>query len=544
MTDNKHNSSTTGGDQYGRCLLLSLLAVMTVLSPAELKAQSAEQVNGLPKLVVNILVDQLRDDYLEAFMPLYGEDGFKRLFKEGRVYTQVDYPMSHPDAASAAATLSTGSAPSAHGIVGRKWLNRETLQPLFCVDDASYAGTGNTREKSSPKYLGVSTVGDELKVASEGKSIVYAIAPSREMAIFSAGHAADGAIWIDDNTGCWCSSSYYGELPAWAAVKNNYNGIAELVKREKWQPSSALVGNFSYFLSGGMKKPFVHAFKGDTKFADFKTSGLVNREITTAAKACLEGTMIGSDAITDQLSVAYYAGNFKHQQGVNTQMELQDTYVRLDQALADLIKAVEHKVGAKNALFVLTSTGYTDEANVDLTKYRIPSGTFDMRKASALLNLYLVAIYGQGNYVEACLGTQIYLNHKLIEQKQLNLAEILERTQDFLVQLEGVKDVYTSTRMMQGAWTPGISRIRAGYNPQCSGDILIEVASGWHYVNSDTRENQLVRASYISYPIIFYGAGVKSEKIELPVTVDRIAPTLSKAMRIRAPNACALAPLF
>ena len=201
-------------------------------------------------------------------------------------------------------------------------------------------------------------------------------------------------------------------------------------------------------------------------------------------------------------------------------------------------------MGEKNALFVLTSTGYTDEANIDLTKYRIPTGTFDMRKAAALLNLYLVAIYGQGNFVEACLGTQIYLNHKLVDQKQLNLAEVLERTQDFLLQLEGVKDVYTSTRLLQGAWTPGISRIRAGYNQQCSGDVMIEVAAGWHYVNSDTRENQLVRESYISYPIIFYGVGVKAEKTETPITVDRIAPTLSKAMRIRAPNACALAPLF
>ncbi len=545
MSDNKHTTPTSGGDQYGRCLLLSLLAVMTVLTPAELKAQSvAGQTNGLPKLVVNILVDQLRDDYLEAFMPLYGNDGFKRLFKEGRVYTQANYPMAHPDGASAAATLATGSSPSAHGIVSRKWLNRETLQPVFCVDDANFAGTGDTNDKTSPKFLGVSTVGDELKVASEGKSIVYAIAPSREMAVLSAGHAADGAVWIDDQTGNWCSTSYYGNLPAWAAVRNSYNGIAAQLKHEKWQPTSELVGNFSYYLSGGLKKPFSHAFKGDNRYVEFKTSGLVNQEITAAAKACLDGTMLGTDAITDQLSVAFYAGRFKHQQGESTLMELQDTYVRLDHALADLIKAVEHKVGEKNALFVLTSTGYTDEANIDLTKYRIPTGTFDMRKAAALLNLYLVAIYGQGNFVEACLGTQIYLNHKLVEQKQLNLGEVLERTQDFLLQLEGVKDVYTSTRLLQGAWTPGISRIRAGYNQQCSGDVMIEVAAGWHYVNSDTRENQLVRESYISYPIIFYGAGVKAEKTETPITVDRIAPTLSKAMRIRAPNACALAPLF
>ena len=543
MTDHKRPQPLNGGEQYSRRLLLSLLAVMSVLSPAEVKSAPATS-NGIPKVVVSILIDQLRADYLEAFMPLYGEEGFKRLFRDGRVYTQTDYPMSNPDCASAAATLATGSAPSSNGIVGRKWIDRNTLRPVFCVDNADYAGTGGTTDKSAPTYLGVSTVGDELKVASEGRALVYAIAPFREAAILTAGHAADGAVWIDDKTGQWCSTSYYGALPSWAAVRSSYHSLSDELKSLTWNPSSDLVGNFSYFLSGGMRKPFSHKFKGDSRFADFKTSGLVNGEVAATAAACIESTLVGTDAITDYLAVTFYAGNFERRAMNDTPMELQDTYVRLDHALADLIAAVDRKVGLDNALFVLTSTGYTDEVNSDLSKYRIPTGTFDVRKASALLNLYLVAVYGQGNYVEASLGTQLYLNHKLIETKQLNLAEVLERTQDFLMQLEGVKDVYTSQRLLQGAWTPGISRIRSGYNQQYSGDVMIEVASGWHYVNEDTHENQLVRESYISYPIIFWGAGVEAEEIDTPVTVDRIAPTLSKAMRIRAPNACAVAPLF
>ncbi len=532
-----------GGELYSRRLLLSLLAVMTVLSPAELKA-SSDRGNGIPKIVVSIMIDQLRTDYLEAFMPLYGDSGFKRLLTEGRVYNQADYPMAHPDAASAAATLATGAAPSSHGIVGRKWLDRNTLLPVFCVSDARYGGTGGNSDKLAPTFLGVSTVGDELKIASDGKALVYAIAPSCETSILSAGHAADGAVWIDNTTGIWSSTSYYGQLPAWAAVRSDYNSLDSQVKGLTWKPSTEIVGNFSYFLSGGIKKPFSHKFKGERRFTDFKTSGLINNEIAETFTTCLNNTTVGSDAISDLVSVTFYAGNYLHSTGAEAPMELQDTYVRLDKALADLITAVDKKVGSGNALFVLTSTGYTDEASVDLSKYRIPTGTFDMRKASALLNMYLTAIYGQGKYVEACFGTQMYLNHQLIETKQINLAEVLERAQDFLIQLSGVKDVYTSQRLLLGAWTPGISRIRAGYNPQCSGDITIEVAAGWHYVNNDTHENQLVRESYISYPVIFYGSGIKAEKIETPVTVDRIAPTLSKAMRIRAPNACAVAPLF
>jgi len=158
--------------------------------------------------------------------------------------------------------------------------------------------------------------------------------------------------------------------------------------------------------------------------------------------------------------------------------------------------------------------------------------------------MYLAAIYGQGMYVDATFGTQIYLNHKLIEDKQINFSELLKRSEDLLLRLSGVKNVFTSQRLQQGAWRPSLEHVKAGYHPSVSGDILIEVAPGWHYVNQFTDRKQLVRENYQPFPIIFYGQAVQAEKVETPVTVDYIAPTLSKAMRIRAPNACAHAPLF
>lgn len=169
--------------------LLSLLAVMAALASAE-AVTTTKNGTAVPKLVVNILIDQLRSDYLNAFMPLYGEDGFRKLLRDGRVYSQAEYSLSRPDRASAAASLATGTSPYNHGIIGVRWLDRETLRPVFCVDDRNFAGS-NTKDFSSPLYLGVSTVGDELKVATDGKALVYAIAPSREVAILTAGHAAD-----------------------------------------------------------------------------------------------------------------------------------------------------------------------------------------------------------------------------------------------------------------------------------------------------------------------------------------------------------------
>lgn len=523
-------------------LLLSLLTAMTVLGSFEGKGQTTG--TAVPRVVVNILVDQLRTDYLNAFMPLYGQEGFARLMKEGRIYTQAEYPNAGVDRASAAATLATGTTPYNHGIVGLKWLDRATLRPVFCIDDKDCTGIG-TSQRVSPKFLGVSTIGDELKVATEGKALVYAVAAEAEAAVLTAGHAADAAVWIDSKSGQWCTTSYYAaSLPSWAGMLNATRSLPERLKRYEWVPSNELVGNFSYFLSGGMKPPFRHRFKGDAAFTSYKTAGPVNEDVAAAAGACLNGTMMGADAVTDYLAVTFYAGNFEHRTVSEAPMELQDTYVRLDRAVAELIRAVEQKVGKNNALFVLTSSGCADEETADLSKYRIPTGCFDVKRAASLLNMYLTAVYGQGNYVEQCFGTQLYLNHKLVEDKQINLTEMLERVEDFLLQLSGVKDVYTSQRLIQGAWTPGISRLRGAYNPQTSGDVLIEVKPGWHYVNADTQEKKLVRESYMPFPIVFFGTGVTPATIGTPVTVDYIAPTLSKAMRIRAPNACGVAPLF
>lgn len=503
------------------------------------EAQTSHEV---PRLVVNIIIDQLRADYLEAFAPLYGEEGFQKLLKEGRVYEQAEYPFARPDRASAVASLMSGATPYEHGVVAQQWLNRSTLQPVYCVDDAAYEGR-LTAEKSSAASLSVSTITDELKVSSEGKSLVYAIAPFRDAAILSAGHAADGAFWLNDETGQWCSTSYYGNFPDWAQIYEDGLSLKKRIGNLTWEPSNGLVGNFSYFVAGGTKKPFKHKFSGDRKFRDLKESALVNEEVNDFAKHCLRTTELGADGVPDFLALTYYAGNYQHK-GVDVcPIEMQDTYVRIDRCLGDLMEAIEKKVGEGRVLYVLTSTGYADQEAEDVARYRIPTGTFSITRAQLLLNMYLVAVYGQGQYVETAMDNQLYLNLKLIENRALNLAEVLERSQDFLIQLEGVRDVFTSQRLALGAGTPAVSRLRNAYNPRCSGDILIQVAPGWHLLNETTRQDRLVRDSYMEFPLILYGCNVEPEKISAPVTLDRLAPTLARCLRIRAPNGCSAAPL-
>lgn len=498
----------------------------------------------VPRLVVNVIIDQLRMDYFEAFAPLYGDRGFKRLMNEGVVYSRAEYPFSSPDRSSAVACLVTGTSPYDNGIVADKWLDRQTLRPVFCVDDKEYQGN-LTDECSSPVHVLVSTLGDEMKANTNGRSLVYSVSPFRDAAVLSAGHAADGAFWINDQTGRWCSSSYYGVYPQWAITYDNYQTKQRDVSKMEWTPISELVGNFNYFVAGKSQAPFLHRFTDEDRYRNYKTSALVIEEETRFVRSLVLSNALGMDAVPDLLNVTFYAGTYQHGGSQNYPMELQDTYVRLDYYLGVMMDDIEKMVGKDKVLFVVTSTGCTDqEKENDLSKFRIPTGTFNITRASLLLNMYLVAVYGQGQWVESVLGNQIYLNQKLVERQNINFTEMLERCSDFLIQLSGVKDVYSSQRLALGAWTPGVSRLRNGYNPKVSGDILIQVAPGWTMVNDELHEQSMSREGYLAFPLFFLGNGLQHKEVDTPVSVDYIAPTVSKLLRIRSPNGCDKAPLF
>ena len=516
--------------------------ILTTFFASIAMAGTMAQTGSVPRLVVGITIDQLRSDYLNAFMPLYGDGGFKLLLEQGQVYSNVQYQHAPVDRASAIASVVTGTVPYNHGIIAEEWMNRAELHTNYCVDDRNYKGVG-TSDYSSPKHLLVSTIGDELKAATKGKAFVYSVAPNREAAILAAGHAADWAMWMDNQSGNWAGTTYYGEAPTWFRYLDG-NAIADKIASLTWKPTNDAAGTYNYYLATAQKS-FSHRFTGDSRFRVFKTSGLVNEEVTKAARACMESGNAGMDEVTDFLSVCYYAGNFHADNIISTTTELQDTYIRLDDELATLLKKIDQLVGLDKTLIYLTSTGYDEVDNSEeLAKYRIPMGDFNINRCATLLNMYLCAMYGNGQYVESCYGNQFYLSHKLLEQKQLKLAEVLEHCEDFLFQFSGVRDVFTSHRITQGAWTPGISTIRNGFNPKCSGDILVQVTPGWNLVNEDRDTRRMQRDSFFEFPLIFFGYTIKAEKVATPVTVDCIAPTVAHHIRIRAPNACSTPPLF
>ncbi len=475
-----------------------LTSLITVLAFAGLNAQLPP---SSPKVVIGLTIDQLRTDYLEAFASLYGERGFKRIWKEGRVFAQASYSFGKVDRASAIAAIYSGTTPSVNGIIANQWLDLHTLRPTGCVDDPAFMGN-YTNESSSPARLLVSTLADELKIATRNKALVYAIAPFRDAAILAAGHAGDGAYWLNTQTGKWCGTTYYKDFPWWIGQYNDRNRV---------------------------RRPI--------------TGTLMNDEVNALATEMFEKSDMGKDDITDLLALTYYAGDYADAYSQEGAQSIQEAYVRMDRNLAELLDLIDRKVGLNNALIFITSTGYAPGEAADFDLYRIPGGQFYLNRCAALLNMYLSATYGAGQYVEAFYEQQIYLNHKLIENKQLSLVDVQEKAADFLIQFSGVNEVYSAHRILLGAWTPDISLIRNGYHRKRSGDLQIEVLPGWSVINENVPDEKFVRHAYMSTPIIFMGYQLKPAIIQTPVTIEHIAPTLANFLRIRGPNACKLPPL-
>ncbi len=457
------------------------LVTLTIISS---NLVMSEPIYTGPKLVVNITIDGLTSENIEAFLPYYDESGLKKLFLEGAVFENAQYAFSPQDRASSLAAISTGASPLDNGITGFIWLDRKTLTQTVCVDDEKYHGVF-CNESSSPKNLLTSTISDELKVATSGKAISYSIAINRDAAILSAGHASDGAIWLDYQTGKWCSSQYYfKKTPKWLETFNDR----------------------------------------------YKNSSLsANASVTTLAIECVKKFSMGLDDTPDILFVSYDAT-------LKDGAEPQNIYMDVDRELGKLITSIEQEAGKGNVLFVVTSSLNTLNKDNNETSYGIPTGTFYINRTANLLNMYLCAIYGQDRYVDDCFYNQIFLSHETLDKKRINISECLSQAQEFLLEVEGVRGVYSSRDLLYG----GNKETQLGnwYNPKRCGDLIIEVSSGWNLLNEDNLQEFSSRAAIVEFPIIFYGANVVPEKISSQVTTDRIAPTISKALRIRAPNAC------
>lgn len=499
-----------------------------------------------PRLVVGIVVDQLRTDYIEYLRTYFGEKGFKRLMRDGTYFRDVDFKARGLDAAGATAMLYTGAYPSKTGVPAATVYDHTMRKSLATLADPSALGNF-TDDSYSPVALRLSTISDELAVESAGLSAIYAFAADPQQAVIMAGHSATSGSWINDNTGNWATTTYYKELPSPLSNRNYTSPLSQRIDTMKWVPSRSIT-SFPGLAPQKRVQPFQYNFRKRDRevYRMFEASALVNTEVTDVAIDCIKTLNIGSagDAI-DMLNIAYTAAPYPYVKDGDYRAELEDTYFRLDAQLGRLFDAIDKYVGLDNTLVWLSSTGYFKDTAPADPAYKIPGGEFSTKRAKSLLNAYFSANYGNGDYVEAFSNGHVYLNHKEIERKMLSVDKLAEEARAFLCRMSGVADAYTATDILSPR-TPEVEILRLSFDPKTGGDVVVAYHPGWTVsedIDFPTTASHIRETSTLT-PAFIMGPMVNSQTIETPVDAVALAPTLAGILRIRSPNGASAKPLM
>lgn len=522
-----------------KLLLTTVLAGLAGLQGFTLAAESR------PKLVVGIMVDQLRTDYIENLREMFGPGGFRRLMEGGIYIKDVDFNVAEADAASATAILQTGAYPRQTGVTGASVYDHasKSIKPIFT--DEGYIGNFTT-ETYSPSALRVATITDMLTVDENGKTRIHSISPDAAQAIVMAGHSANSAFWVNDETGKWSSTTYYTNPPAPLQNRNYNNPLVSRLDTMKWVPLRK--GEPYPFVSQDeIKEGFKYNFSRSDRdvFSFYKLSPYVNSDITEAATEYITDLNLGKNGeFTDVLNLGFTLAPYPLGPADNYRYELEDAYLRLDKNLEKLFTTLDKQVGRDNVLVYLVSTGYFEEPVADGSKYRLPGGTFSVKRAMSLLNAFLAAKYGNGAFVDQFANGQIYLSKSQIEEKNLDFNKVAEEARDFLVRMSGVSDAFTISDLM----SPAIRELevyRHSVDPKTSGDIILQFTPGWIVVDDSRFPSRTLPLKNMAYltPGFIYGAGLPAKVVEETVEATALAPTMAGVLKIRPPNAAVSKPL-
>ena len=501
----------------------------------------------------------MRYDYITRFWNHYGNDGFKRLVSEGFNLRNNHFNYIPTYTGPGHASVYSGAAPGTHGIIGNNWYDKFDEEYVYCVEDNSVepVGTSDDAGKMSPHRLITTTVADENRLHTQMKGKTIGIALKDRGAVLPAGHTANAAYWFHGrDEGKWITSSFYTEeLPKWVQNFNSSGKVDSYLK-----PWTTLADVNSYVESGVDVSPFEGGFSGkdDTGFPYdledlkdrnggyeiVKVTPYGNSLTTDFAIAALDGEQLGEDVHTDFLTVSYSSTDYVgHNFGVNSK-EIQDAYLRLDQDLARLLKALDEKVGEGNYTLFLTSDHGGVHVPAYLESVKIPSGYFDWDELKKELNSFLSGKFNSEDLVENTSNNQIFLDYDEVLKMEVSSEEIQREIAHFLLQYERINRVFTREQLQSANFTEKIaSAVDNGFNQKRSGDvILILEPSVISY--SRTGSTHGSGNNYDTHaPLIFYGKGIKAgNSLERTEIVD-IAPTISALLGIPFPNGATGRPL-
>lgn len=526
----------------------AFLAVFILLFGVQTgRAQNSNAPADNPKLVVGIVVDQMKYDYIPLYWNKFKDGGFKRLVNDGFTFENNHFNYFPTYTGPGHASIYTGTTPSINGIVGNDWYDRTTDKNMYVVSDSTVkpVGTDSDAGKMSPRNLLSTTVTDELKTASPESKVITVSIKDRG-AVLPAGHAGDAAFWYDGESGNFISSSWYvDELPKWI-VDFNENGLARKLNNSSWE---TLLPITEYTESNADDTPY-EGTAGDEKapvfphnlanhsddYSAIKTSPFGNELIKELAKSALDGEKMGSDSVTDFLGISFSSTDYVgHRYGPHS-IELEDTYLRLDRQLADLLNYLDQKVGKGNYMVMLTADHGVVDVPAELKDRGLPGGYFDSDEAVNELSDYLNRKYGEAEWIESYANQQIYLDRDLA--KGMDLAKMQQDVAEFLLRFPGVKSTNTAHNYQFKTYTNGQdANYQRGFMYDRSGDVYIQLKSGWLDSSYKTGTSHGSPYNYDTHvPLLFYGWNVPSGRTGERTVIPQIAPTISNMLDIPLPS--------
>jgi len=514
-----------------------------------------------PKLVIGVVVDQMRFNDLYRYYEFYSDNGFKKLISEGSNFTYAHYNYELTSTAPGHASIYTGTTPYFHGIIGNDFYDRRNRRMLNCVQDDNQTGVGTTNSngKKSPVNLSASTITDELKLFTNKKSKVISISIKDRGAILPAGHMADAAFWYDDKTGNFISSSYYlKNLPEWV---NNFNN--------KKFPETALASEWNLLLDKNIyeinspdeskyekdlfkegETSFPHSFDNLTiqeKYKAFQFTPFANQAVLELALEAIKNEKLGKNSVPDFLAISFSTPDLIAHEIGNYSYELMDIYLRLDKQIAELIEFLDKQIGKGNYLMFLTS----DHAGIETPSYlkdnKMPTGGIGTDRVLDSLKAFAKRLYNSDEIILNFSNRQIFLNYDFIRNANLDLKQVRK---EFVLYLREnfyeIQSIFTRDDLeTQVASRTTSNSILNGWNPSRSGDIAFNLLPG--YLNNFPEKGTTHSSAYAydtHIPLIFYGWNVPAKTINKPVYVVDIAPTIANLLKINEPNAAIGIPLI
>ncbi|TKC62363.1 alkaline phosphatase family protein [Pedobacter hiemivivus] len=531
-----------------------LLSTLLLLSSTVFARQTPPTKSTVPrpKLVIGIVVDQMRWDYLYRFYNRYGSSGFRRMLNEG--FTCENTMINHLPTYTAIGHTSiyTGSVPAIHGIAGNDFIDQRTGQSMYCTGDSTEQTVGSISPagKMSPRNMLSTTVTDELKLATNFRSKVIGLALKDRGGILPAGHAANAAYWLDDATGNWITSTFYmKELPAWVRTLNAEKQIQKYLNQD-W---NTLYPISTYVQSDKDNSKYEGKFKDASgpvfpvKLTELekkigpaliRTTPFGNTLTLNMARATIEHEQMGKNSDTDFLAVSLSSTDYiGHQFGINS-IELEDTYLRLDQDLADFFKFLDDKLGKGNYTVFLSADHGGAHNPIFLQDHKLPGDLWNASHCLKQINGILKEKYGRDNLVLTLINNQVHLNNPLIEQQKLDTEAIKKDCISFFQKQEGIAWAVDMEKIQTSSIPAEIKeRIINGYNRERSGTIQLILQSGWYTGTSKTGTTHGAWNPYDAHiPLVWMGWGIKHGKSNKQYYMTDIAPTIAALLSIQPPS--------